>query len=113
MVAAFLLSAGLAFGTVGFAENDIADKIDDFGLLIVGLTAVVWYLAGRGRFSRSLVAPALVVVAFAFQVLGVLLERDDPTAFGDNVGGILFFVTFTAVALWQRLRGPTGADTTV
>jgi hypothetical protein len=53
MVAAFLLSAGLAFGTVGFAENDIADKIDDFGLLIVGLTAVVWYLAGRGRFSRS------------------------------------------------------------
>jgi len=113
MVSGFLFSAGLAFGTVGFAESDLADKIDDFGLLIVGLVAVVWYLAGRGRLSRSIVAPALVVAALAFQLLGVLLERDDPTAFGDNIGGILFFVSFSALALWQWRRGPTGVDTAV
>jgi hypothetical protein len=110
MVSTFLLSAGLAFGTVGFNETDTPDKIDDFGLLIVGLVAVVWYAAGRSRTRRSFVGPVLVLAALGFQVFGALIERDDPTAFGDNIGGMLLLVTFSIVGLWQWLKGPTGAS---
>src|SRR5258708_21684403 len=88
MVSTFLLSAGLAFGTVGFNETDTPDKIDDFGLLIVGLVAVVWYMAGRSPTPRSPVGPVLVPPPPGFQVFGGLIERYAPTAFGANIAGI-------------------------
>jgi hypothetical protein len=104
MVGGILVLAGLAFGTVGFSETDLPDKLDDFGLLAVGVVALVWYLIGSNRFKRSLVPFALVVVALVVQVVGVYLEVDDKEAFGDNIGGMFLFlpsVVFTGYQYWR------------
>ena len=104
IVAGILVLAGLAFGTVGFSETDLPDKLDDFGLLAVGVIALVWYLVGSNRFKRSLVPLGLVVVALVVQILGVYLEVGDKEAFGDNIGGMFLFLpslVFTGYQYWR------------
>ena len=87
-----LALAGLAFGTVVFEEADLLDKVDDIGFLVIGAVAVIWYLLGHNRFKRSVVPIVLSGIAIIVQVVGLVLEKDDPASFGDNIGGIWLFV---------------------
>ena len=103
MAAAFLFFIGLGMGTNAIPEADFADKIDDLGLLIIGLIAVLWYLT-VGRTRRSIVPVVLTVLALAAQVLGVVLEVSDKDAFGDNIGGMVILVPFLLFIVWQYTR---------
>ena len=87
-----LALAGLAFGTVVFEEADLLDKVDDIGFLVIGAVAVIWYLFGRNRFKRSVVPIILAGIAIIIQIVGLVLENDDPASFGDNIGGMWLFV---------------------
>src|SRR5260370_31821724 len=87
-----LALAGLAFGTVVFEEADLLDKVDDIGFLVIGAVAVIWYLVGHNRFKRSVVPIVLSGIAIIVQVVGLVLEKDDPASFGDNIGGTWAFV---------------------
>ena len=102
MTAVLLFVMG-AFVVVAFnpVENDWTDRLDDIGLPLVGLVCLVWYLAGRNRFKRSLVPVVLAGLALTVQLLAVPLERDDSTAFGDNIGGLIIFVPFFIFAVVQ------------
>jgi len=104
MVAAILFFAGLAFGTVAIEETDAIDKVDDIGLLVVGAIAVFWYLWGDHRLRRSQVPVLLAIVALVAQYSAIVFERDDPTAFGDNIGGIILFTPFVIFAIYQHIR---------
>ena len=105
MVTVFLLLSGLAFGLVALSpvENDWGDRLDDIGLAMIGLTCLVWYLVGRNRFKRTLTPVVLAGLAMAVQLLAVLLERDDPAAFGDNYIGLVLLVPFFVFAVYQYL----------
>lgn len=96
--------AGLAFGTVGFTETDLPDKIDDFGLLAVGAVTLIWYLAGSNRTRRTVIPVALLVLALLVQFLGVGLEHDDKEAFGDNIGGLFLFIPAVITVTFQYFR---------
>ena len=87
-----LALAGLAFGTVVLEEADLLDKVDDIGFLVIGAVAVIWYLVGLNRFKRSVVPIFLSGIAIIVQIVGLVLEKDDPASFGDNIGGIWLFV---------------------
>ena len=87
-----LALAGLAFGTVVFEEADLLDKVDDIGFLLIGAVAVTWYLVGHNRFKRSVVPIILSGLAIIVQIVGLVLEKDDPASFGDNIGGMWLFV---------------------
>lgn len=104
MVTSFMFIAGLAFGSGGFNEKDLPDKIDDFALLAVGVVTLLFYLFGGRRFKRTAVFPSLVVLGAAAQILGVVLENSDKEAFGDNIGGMLVYLPLTVLAFWQFLR---------
>ncbi len=96
-----LALAGLAFGTVVFEEADLLDKVDDIGFLVIAAVAVIWYLVGRNRFKRSLVPIVLSGIAIIVQVVGLVLEKDDPASFGDNIGGMWLFVPLLVVLVVQ------------
>ena len=96
-----LALAGLAFGTVVFEEADLLDKVDDIGFLVIGAVAVIWYLVGRNRFKRSLVPIVLSGIAIIVQVVGLVLEKEDPASFGDNIGGMWLFVPLFVVLVVQ------------
>lgn len=91
LAAALLGIGGLLFGSVLLQESDLADKLDDGAFLLVAVTAVLWYSWPERRFRRSAVPTAIATFAVLVQVLGLVLERDDPRAFGDNIGGVLYF----------------------
>jgi len=82
-------------------ENDWGDRLDDIGLLVAGIACLVWYMIGRDRFRRSVVPVVFAGLALAVQVLAILLERDDPAAFGDNFGGLVMLIPFFIFVLVQ------------
>ena len=96
-----LALAGLAFGTVVFEEADLLDKVDDIGFLVIGAVAVTWYLVGRNRFKRSVVPIVLSGIAIIVQIVGLVLEKDNPASFGDNIGGMWLFVPLFFVLIVQ------------
>src|SRR5947209_9074219 len=112
MITTFLFLIGLGMGLYALGEGEGIDRIDDLGLLAVGLIAALWYLAGRSRFERSVVPLALTLLALAVQVLGVVLEVGERNAFGDNVAGMVLLVPLTLFALCRCFRRPswTGAQ---
>ena len=44
---------------------------------------------------------ALAGIAIIVQVVGLVLEKDDPASFGDNIGGIWLFVPLFIVLIVQ------------
>jgi hypothetical protein len=96
-----LALAGLAFGTIVFEEADLLDKVDDIGFLVIGAVAITWYLVGCNRFKRSVVPIVLSGIAIIVQVVGLVLEKDDPASFGDNIGGMWLFVPLLVVLVVQ------------
>jgi hypothetical protein len=92
MAISILGLAGIAFGSVLFAEDGAADSIDDAGLLLVGIAAVIWYLSGKNRFRLSLTPIWLTTAALLFQITGIILEAGDTADRGDNLGGLVLYV---------------------
>lgn len=98
---------GLEFGSVILQEHDWLDRVDDGSFLTLGLIALGWYLWRNNRFRRSVVPLLLSGLAVLVQILGLVLERDDPAAFGDNIGGMLYFVPVLVLVAVQYARVPT------
>lgn len=99
-----LTLGGLTFGSVFFQEADWSDKVDDGGFLIVAAIALGWYLWRHNRFTKSAVPVMIAAAAIVIQVLGLILERDDPKAFGDNIGGAVYFGSALLILLVQVRR---------
>ena len=101
LAAALLGMGGLLFGAVVFQEKDWSDKVDDGGFLIIAAVAIAWYVWGDNRVRRLRTPIVLASVAVIVQIAGFILERDDPKAFGDNIGGLLYFVAALALLAAQ------------
>jgi hypothetical protein len=100
MITAFLALGGIAFGTVITQESDLPDKVDDAGFLLLGIGAVIWYLASK-RTQRTIVPVILAAAAVVVQIVGVVLENGDDKAFGDNIGGMFLFIPLLVFAALQ------------
>ena len=106
MLTAFLLLTGIAFTSGGIRENDLTDKLDDLGLLALGIILLVWYLMRENRLQRSLVPVLMVVLALFIQIYGLLNEISDKDAVGNDIGGMFIYVPLVFFALYQYLRRP-------
>ncbi len=115
MMTAVLFFGGIAFGTLAFSptENDWLDRFDDIGLPLIGLVCVVWFLTGRNRYKQSVVPLVLAGLALVIQLIAIPLEHDDPAAFGDNIGGLVFLVPFFIFALIYFLRSRISVQTVI
>jgi hypothetical protein len=107
MATAVLLLTGLAFASGGIRENDLTDKLDDLGLLALGIALLVWYLMGENRFKRSLDPVIAVVLALVpLQVYGLLNEINDKEAIGNDIGGMFIYVPLVLFTFYQYFRPP-------
>ena len=94
------------FGFIVFQERDFSDKIDDGSFLLVGLAILGWYLWPGHAYRRSPVPILMACLDVVVQIAGLVLERDDPKAFGDNIGGIVYFGAALLFLIAQRIRTP-------
>jgi hypothetical protein len=106
MLTTILLLTGLAFASGGIRENDLTDKLDDVGLLALGIVLLVWYLMGKNRFQRSLFPVIVIVLALPLQIYGLLNEISDKEAVGNDIGGMFIFLPLALFTLYQYLRPP-------
>ncbi|MDQ6637284.1 MAG: hypothetical protein M3Y62_05780 [Candidatus Dormibacteraeota bacterium] len=104
LASSVLCLGGLTFGFVAFQEQDLPDKADDGAFLVIALLALSWYIWPGNRFKRSRLPILLGALALVIQVLGLIVERDDPKAFGDNIGGVFFFVVTMGLIAFQYRR---------
>lgn len=93
--------SGFAFLPEAFVEQDIPDKIDDALIAIIGLLAIWWYTRSNNRYRRSILPVVLVSIAFIIKVIGLIIEIDDPEAFGDDIGGVILFAIATGLTIYQ------------
>lgn len=93
--------SGFAFLPEVFVEKDMPDKIDDLILFILGIVAMWWYRKSNNRYVRSAVPVAIIIIGCIVKIAGLLIELDDPEAFGDDIGGTILFVLATGLVLSQ------------
>lgn len=107
LVAATVLGlVALTFGSEVFNEMDSIDKVDNTLILIVGVACVAWYFVGRNWAKRSALPLVFAGAALGAQIVGVVLEYQDPVAFGDDIPGMILFVPLLVIlAILYRQAG--------
>jgi heme/copper-type cytochrome/quinol oxidase subunit 4 len=96
--------SGLSFFSDLPAEIDQPSHIvDEVLLAILALVAFIWYLAGRNKYSRTVMPIIFAVLALAIKVLGLFLEFSDPEDRGDEFGALVLFGVTIIVLVWQYL----------
>lgn len=99
LVAAVLGVTALAFGSDLLVEADPVDKIDNTLLVVVGVVAVAWYFIGRNWGKRTVTPVILAGAALAAQIAGVGVEAGDSVAIGDDIPGMIVFVTTLIIVI--------------
>src|SRR6266566_1249540 len=92
LATAIVALSGFAFLPEFFFEDETLHKLDEALLFVLGIIAIVWYLTGRHRFTRSLLPVLLVVAALAVKLVGFLLELGDVQDIGDDYGALILFL---------------------
>lgn len=87
-----LALAGAAFAPEFFIEDHPQYKADDGLLFGIGVIALVWYLRGKNRFTRSVVPVILMILAFVVKFGAVMVEMKDKDDVGDDFGGFTLFL---------------------
>lgn len=77
LAVAILGLAAVAFLPEIILENDVIDKVDDVLLLLLGISAVAWYLNGNHRYSRSITPLVFVALAIAVKIFTIVVEFSD------------------------------------
>ena len=98
---------GFAFLPEVFVEKDMPDKIDDALLFVFGIIAIAWYTHSTNRYLRTALPVMLVVLALLVKFGGLMIELDDPSAFGDDIGGLILLVLSTILVVRQYMKVPT------
>ncbi|MGH7250013.1 MAG: hypothetical protein ACREGC_03495 [Minisyncoccia bacterium] len=92
---------GFAFLPEVFVEQDRIDKLDDALLFILGIVAMIWYRKSNNRHVRSIIPVIFMIIGLVIKVTGLIIELDDPEAFGDDIGGVILFILGTALVIYQ------------
>jgi hypothetical protein len=94
-------------------ESEWLFSIDELAIIAIGVIAVVWYLVGRHRLTRSWIPLLLAVLAFAAKVFGLIAELQDAQDVGDDIGMVqllLLLVIVSAVTYGLARRQTQKAD---
>jgi len=102
--------SGIAFFPEFFLEDEGPFKLDEVGLLVVGLAGMAWYLIGRHKFSRSLVPMVLVGTGLLIKIIGLVIEFGDTEDRGDDIGALILFALAVALVAWQYFNGRRAAQ---
>jgi len=102
--------SGIAFFPEFFLEDEGPFKLDEVGLLVVGLAGMAWYLIGRHKFSRSLVPLVLVGAGLLIKIIGLVIEFGDTEDRGDDIGALILFALAVVLVAWQYFNGRRAAQ---
>lgn len=102
---ALIAISGFAFFPQTFAEDELTHKLDEGGLFLLAIGALIWYFVGNNKVSRTIVplifaAAALVVKLVAF----FFLEAGDVADLGDEYGPLLLFLIAFGFLIWQYIN---------
>lgn len=97
--------AGFSFLPEFFLEDEKEHKIDDGLLFVLGIGAIIWFLLGKHKYTRSFVPVAFVIASFIVKIGGLLIEIKDKEDVGDDFGGLILFALATILVLVLYFKG--------
>ncbi len=99
---AIIAISGLAFFPEFFTEDELTHRLDEGVLFLLAISAIVWYLIGKNKFSRTIVPILFTTAALVMKLIAFfLLEKGDAADLGDEFGAIILFVITLGFLVWQ------------
>src|SRR5215469_15534509 len=82
---ALVAISGFAFFPQTFAEDELTHKLDEGGLFLLAIGALIWYFAGHNKVSRTIVPILFAAAALAVKLVAFFfLEAGDVADVGDE-----------------------------
>ena len=99
---AIVAISGIAFFPEFFAEDEGTHKLDEVVLLLLAIGAIIWYLIGKNKFSRTIIPILFTAAALVMKIIAMfLLETGDAADLGDEFGMVILFVITLGFLIWQ------------
>ena len=101
---ALVAISGFAFFPQAFAEDEFSHKLDEGGLFLLGIGALIWYFVGHNKVSRTIVPILFAAAALAVKLVAFFfLEAGDTADVGDEFAPLLLFVIALGFLIWQYI----------
>src|SRR5579872_2941298 len=91
LAVAILGLSGFAFAPELHFESEIPFKIDEGLLLLLGLSAIGWYMWGKNKWQHAILPVLMMYLAFGIKLMGVFIEYKDIEDVGDDFGAVVLF----------------------
>jgi len=78
-------------------EAEFIDKLDDIVIILLAITAVIWYFTGRNRFKLTWIPFILYAISAVVKIGAVINEFSDKVAVGDDLGLVIPMVVMAVV----------------
>lgn len=89
---AIVALSGFAFAPELHLEPELPFKIDEGLLLLLGLSAIGWYVWGKNKWKHSIVPVIMVWGALVIKIMAVVIEFKDKEDVGDDFGALVLFI---------------------
>ena len=96
--------SGFAFFPQTFAEDEFSHKLDEGGLFLLGIGALIWYFVGKNKISRTIVPILFAAAALAVKLVAFFfLEAGDTADVGDEFAPLFLFALTLVFLIWQYI----------
>jgi peptidoglycan/LPS O-acetylase OafA/YrhL len=101
---AIVAISGFAFFPQTFSEDELTHKLDEGGLFLLAIGALIWYFVGKNKVSRTIVPILLAAAALIMKLLAFFfLEAGDSADLGDEYALLLLFALALGFLIWQYI----------
>ena len=97
----FISILGFSLISEIFMENDLEDKLDDIGILILGIVSIFWYKRKGSNTSSAKGSVVLIGVGLIIKIIGIIIEHADKEALGDDIGIVIALIMAFSFIFWQ------------
>ena len=101
---AIVAISGFAFFPQTFSEDELTHMLDEGGLFLLAIGALIWYFVGNNKVSRTIVPILLTAAALIMKLLAFFfLEAGDSADLGDEYAPLLLFALALGFLIWQYI----------
>lgn len=85
-------------------EDDMPDKLDDLGMLILAIGSIWWYKKNGYKTISAMPSVLILGIGLIIKLGGIMIEHADKDALGDDIGIFVALLLAFVFVVWQVFR---------